>query len=443
MTALVPARPAPATAPLIEVAWILRGLHARAGLLLVIASAGIAATLLTAALLPPVFRAEARVLVEGPQVPAELARSTITASAAERLALIEERLMTRRNLLEIAERLSLFAGQSRPGDSDIVEHMRRATELTSISFNKNPRYRGPTVVSAFTIAFSDREPERAMRVTEELVRLALAHNARTRTVLADEANDFFRGEVARLAAVLAEKDDEIAGLRTTSERATPKGRARYLADMAATQTALDRHSATLAGLERRRDAALDAGPGPEDPAQIDMLIAQKQARIRGTRRRLAQMDAVIDRVAQLDSALAALQRERTALQAQYQHAVNKRADAERGRILEQNSNAERFEVIEPARVPERPVAPKRTLIVLVGAALSIGLAIVAVTILEAASGVVRTGDDLIRMLRVGPVVSFERMPGRAAAARRGALRRVLVLVLTAGFVWLFAERVSG
>ena len=55
--------------------------------------------------LPPVYLSTALILVESQQIPSELARSTVTTSAADRLELIEQRLMTRENLLEIIERL--------------------------------------------------------------------------------------------------------------------------------------------------------------------------------------------------------------------------------------------------------------------------------------------------------------------------------------------------
>src|SRR5262249_9063025 len=58
--------------------------------------------------LPPVFRSEARILVESQQIPTELVRPTVTAGAKERIQVIEQRVMTRENLLGIVEKFQLF-----------------------------------------------------------------------------------------------------------------------------------------------------------------------------------------------------------------------------------------------------------------------------------------------------------------------------------------------
>src|SRR5687768_13092026 len=56
----------------------------------------------------PVFLAEARMLVESQQIPTELVRPTVTATAKERIEVIEQRVMTRDNLLALAEKYRLF-----------------------------------------------------------------------------------------------------------------------------------------------------------------------------------------------------------------------------------------------------------------------------------------------------------------------------------------------
>src|SRR5262245_9855511 len=52
-------------------------------------------------LLPAVYLAEGKLLVESQQIPTELVRPTITASAKERIQVIEQRIMTRENLVAI------------------------------------------------------------------------------------------------------------------------------------------------------------------------------------------------------------------------------------------------------------------------------------------------------------------------------------------------------
>src|SRR4051794_13075992 len=60
-------------------------------------------------MLPPIFRSEAKILVESQQIPTDLVRPTVTAGAKERIQIIEQRVMTRENLLAIVEKFQLFS----------------------------------------------------------------------------------------------------------------------------------------------------------------------------------------------------------------------------------------------------------------------------------------------------------------------------------------------
>ena len=61
-----------------------------------------------AMLWPPTFLSEGKILVQSQQIPVDLVRPTVTATASERLATIEQRVMTRENLLKQATNLKGF-----------------------------------------------------------------------------------------------------------------------------------------------------------------------------------------------------------------------------------------------------------------------------------------------------------------------------------------------
>ena len=69
--------------------------------------------LMVALLLPPNYSSTAKILVQSQRIPEELVPSTVQERAAERLALIQQRLTTRDNLLAMADRLALYEN-SRP-----------------------------------------------------------------------------------------------------------------------------------------------------------------------------------------------------------------------------------------------------------------------------------------------------------------------------------------
>jgi uncharacterized protein involved in exopolysaccharide biosynthesis len=60
-----------------------------------------------AAILPPVYRSEASMLVEPQQIPGDLAETTVPINPFEQAQIIEQRLMTRANLLDLANRVGI------------------------------------------------------------------------------------------------------------------------------------------------------------------------------------------------------------------------------------------------------------------------------------------------------------------------------------------------
>ena len=57
---------------------------------------------------PPTYLSEGKILVQSQQIPTELVRPTVTNAAQERIQVIEQRTMTRENLLAIIDKFQLF-----------------------------------------------------------------------------------------------------------------------------------------------------------------------------------------------------------------------------------------------------------------------------------------------------------------------------------------------
>ena len=82
-------------------------------LLLFVLGSAIGLTL--ARVLPPVYLAEARLLVESEQIPGNLAASTVQTQATEQLQIIQQRILTRDVLVEMANRLNIYADSKAGG----------------------------------------------------------------------------------------------------------------------------------------------------------------------------------------------------------------------------------------------------------------------------------------------------------------------------------------
>ena len=190
-------------------------------ILAVIGLIGVLGSAFIAYVLPPVYEAQARILVESQQIPSDLAQSTVTVPTAERLQLIQQRLMTRENLLRVIEDLGLFTDRPDLSVSEKIEQLRTATTIQPITVG-NPRNRRiDTEISAFTITVAFSHPREAARITNEFVTTVLEQNIRTRSQRASETLEFFRKEEQRLAEALAEIETRIIAFKEENQTVLP------------------------------------------------------------------------------------------------------------------------------------------------------------------------------------------------------------------------------
>ena len=188
----------------------LRRFHYFALVALVVSAAAIA----TSILLPTKYYSDALLLVEAPQIPDELAASTVQTSPSELLEIIQQRLLTRVNLLEIASQFNVFENRHRMFPDEVVEEMERAT-TTQISTGRDR-------ASLFRIGFEAENPDTAALVVSDYVTRILESNIELRTDRAEGTLDFFEQEIERLAGDLARKSAEILAFKNSNINALPE-----------------------------------------------------------------------------------------------------------------------------------------------------------------------------------------------------------------------------
>ncbi len=195
-------------------ALILRRLPVMTLFFLLISGIGIA----TAFKLPEEYSTSARLLLEAPQIPVSMIPTTVQTSAAEQLEVIEQRLMTRSNMIDIANRYDVFLDIRDREPDTVVSDMRTATRIVRRSGGLN----GATLM---TISFKGRSPQVVASVVNEYVTLVLQENSRFRVSRAENTLEFFEQEVQRLGVNLSQKTVEIAEFKTNNADALPQDRA--------------------------------------------------------------------------------------------------------------------------------------------------------------------------------------------------------------------------
>ena len=181
--------------------------------------------------LPPIYRSEARILVESQQIPTELVRSTVTALADERIQVIKQRITTRDNIVDLARKYSLFSeNRSDISITQLVQTVRERIDISIYDIGTGRRRTSDKAFTiAFTVAFEYEKPDVAAKVANELVTLILNEDVKTRTSRASETTNFLEREAERLQRALVTVEQQIAQFKAENAGALPSQQQSLLA----------------------------------------------------------------------------------------------------------------------------------------------------------------------------------------------------------------------
>ena len=123
--------------------------------------------------------------------------------------------------------------------------------------------------------------------------------------------------------------------------------------------ALDPNTARLIAqyTEQYKSALLEANRGKEEAKNLKEQISIYQKRIEDTPRR--------------EQEIALLTRDYDLLKTNYQSLMDKKIQAQMAENLEQKQQGEQFKILDPARIPEKPIKPDRNKILLMGGVLGL------------------------------------------------------------------------
>lgn len=418
----------------------------------------------------PVYQASATILVESQQIPTDLASPTVTANANERVHVIRQRLLARDNLLQIADKFHLYAFDGpNLSPTSIVSSMRNAIAIRRIDASQAAARRGTGVIG-FTVSFDYRDANLASQVTNELVSSILSQNIETRLSRASETAKFFEQQKSDLEKRLLALENKIADFKRNNESALPETLATrrtqlaqlqdqinainqkiQAASITATPSALTSDNPQVQQLgftlqakqlelqsyeDQRAKIAPLAGKGyiaANRLSDLDRRIAIAKINVKAIEAQIAAAGGAVnneDVLKQLKTQLETLQKQSDALnasirqtplvqvelntmnrdyqnlQTEYRQAQAKLEDALIGERLEQDRQAERFEVIEQATAPDSPTSPNRPKIIMAGLIAGIAAGFGLVVLLEMVDTSVRTAADLEKGLQLRPIATI-------------------------------------
>lgn len=445
--------------------------------------------------LPEVYRAQARLLVESPQIPDDLAASTVRAGSSELLGIIQQRLLTRANLLDIARRFDVIDDIARMSADDIVGDIRRRIRIDI------PHDRSGT--GLVFISFEAGEAVVSAEVTNELLTQLLQLNVELRTEVAGQTLDFFRQEVSRLDTELAEQGARILEFKLANKDTLPDSLEYRRTRVLALQERILQINREFASLTDRRDrlTELFEQTGRVDLSEAGMSLEQRQLRdlqnelasalaiyspenprIKSLRARVealensvssqtspagegsgelltvydlqvSDIDAQIDflseqkelvetemqqLIASIEATpekaitLGTLERDYENIRTQFNQATEGLSEARTGDRIEALSKGQRIVVIEQASVPESPSAPNRKLIAAAAVAGGIAAGLGLIFLLELLNRTIRRPVELADALGIQPFATLPYMTTPGQVLKRRLAIAAIMLAVAGG-----------
>jgi succinoglycan biosynthesis transport protein ExoP len=453
-----------------------------------VASVGIVVTLVW----PPSYVATAKILVESPQIPTELAKSTVPTGAAERFQIIQEDVLSRTNVTALAEQFGIFADQPGMSKADIADDMLRRLRVDPV-----PVQFGGGAATVFHISFSAGDPKVAADLVNVLVGMILNKDVQLRTGRAQDTVAFFDQETERLDAQLRELDSRMLSFKNQNINALPDSLDFRRNQQTAQQQRLLALTQQEASLRKRQSdlrvrplaPGLAAAATPEEQnlqalrqslAQQQNMFAEDSPTITALRKRIADAEASIigqgqgaegadgplnardfeladiaDQLAMIEeerasinqsikdlgasisatpaneTALNSLMRDHQNLQAQYDAAIARLADASTGQQIELLLKGERLSVIEQAVPPQTAESPRRKVLLLASVLGALVMGLVAVIIPEFFNHRIRRPQELVSRLGIVPYITVPYVEVKPLRRTRLALQVFMVLAIPA------------
>jgi polysaccharide biosynthesis transport protein len=196
---------------------------------LIIGVLGVTATVTIVKTWPATYQSTATILIEEPDVPADLVKSTVSTFANDRLQVIQQRVMTSQHLNEIIDRFNLYPEEQKTMPrSALINMMRSQVELEVVSANlsgqqqQQQRRQQPQASIAFTLSFASEDPNVAQQVANRLTDLYLAENDRTRQEKAAGTTQFLGEQAHKLYSDVQALEKRLLDLRSKYNGSLPE-----------------------------------------------------------------------------------------------------------------------------------------------------------------------------------------------------------------------------
>src|SRR5450755_1913213 len=166
----------------------------------------------------PKYASHARILVEGQKVPEGYVKPVVTEDIVQRIATMQEQVLSRARLVPMIDRLGLAKGKSA---DDVIEDIRTNLSIDPVAPDvspgtlpgSKPANRKPgqsSDVPGFDVTYTADNPKIAQLVCSELTSMMLEQNLQAREQVAQSTTDFLSHQVEEAKHNLDNQDATLA-----------------------------------------------------------------------------------------------------------------------------------------------------------------------------------------------------------------------------------------
>ncbi len=209
--------------------------------------------------------------------------------------------------------------------------------------------------------------------------------------------------------------------------------------------------AEIAQLEKQiaesSDTPSNPGSAPDNPAYITLSsqlssiisdIKSVKRQIKDLQKKESEYHQRIGATPKVEQNYNAIIIKRSNIQVKYNDLMRKSMEAKVAHGLEKEQKGERFTLIDPARLPEKPYKPNRLAIILIGFVLSIGAGIAVASVSELFDDSVHKADTLVLNTGFPVLAAIPEIVTPKDIAKKRFKRRILavslLLIIAAGLV---------
>ncbi|WP_101068462.1 Wzz/FepE/Etk N-terminal domain-containing protein [Roseovarius salinarum] len=372
------------------------------------------------------YRSVAVLQVQTAKVAGDLAQSAASGATARHLQLVQQRIMSRAMVREIAAELDLLDDLAGMTETEQVVALRDAVTIEGVeAASDGTRDDGAVSLVRISAEWIDRESAKALAAEVADRTIALSRDSRLER--AQETLSFFSLREDQLQEQIATLEDEIAAFRRENQISAPGGVEARQREMETLRDAILSIDQEMIAVESRLEQVGDG-------AASSRVIQRRQNEIREELDNLSKqrayltdnLDALTEtgqRGPEVQLQQARYDQRMDDLRAELQDVRDKRKAAEVAHQLETHRQSEHFTLLEPASRPDYPFTPSRKKMATMGSFASLLAGLGLAFLLELRRPVVRSAALMQRDLGHRPIVTVPQ--AAASRPRRGGLLRRL------------------